>query len=93
MSLALAGRFFTTSSAWEAPNSNQIAAQLTEKLEVAVFVLQIESSYSIIGAASEALLTTNTFANPETSPIHFISKGLLSIKSLASRNKSPSCRY
>ena len=57
MFLPLAGRFFTTSSAWEAPNSNQIAAQLTEKLEVAVFVLQIESSYSIIGAASEAMLT------------------------------------
>ena len=57
MSLALAGRFFTTSSAWEAPSSNQIAAQLTEKLEIAVFVLQIETSYSIMGAASETILS------------------------------------
>ena len=56
-SLALAGRFFTTSSAWEAPSSNQIAAQLTEKLEIAVFVLQIETSYSIMGAASETILS------------------------------------
>ena len=71
VSPALAGRFFTTSSAWEAPSSNQIAAQLTEKLEIAVFVLQIETSYSIMGAASETILSP-TILLPIQKPYQFI---------------------
>ena len=72
MSLALADRFSTTRfSAWEAPSSNQIAAQLTEKLEVAIFVLQIETSYSIMGAASETI-PSPTILLPIQKPHQFI---------------------
>lgn len=56
-------------------NIVQIAIQFIEKLETAVLVLQIESSYSIIGVASETIQSPPILF-PIRKPHLFISKGV-----------------